>query len=121
MVAGAGLRAPEPTCSTSAMSRSKEARNAAQCSRSAPCRSASPQRAQRRPQAPSQTASFHASRPWMAGGSSTGRELAISRCDAQSSVWRAIHSHAGSSTIARSPASSTRPPRESSTSRRTSP
>ena len=81
MDAGAGPHLPEPTSATRSSSRSNEPRNAAQCSRSAACRTFSPHRAQRGPQAPSQTASLQASRPWTAGGSSTGSELASSRWD----------------------------------------
>ena len=62
MLAGAWPRPPAPTSRSSAHIASNESRNAGQCSRSAPWRIFSPTRAASPPQAPSQTASFQASR-----------------------------------------------------------
>ena len=76
-VAGAVL--PRATFSSTPASQSNEARNDAQCSRSAASRIFSPNRAIRSPRAPAHSASSHDSRSCTARGSNHGSDVAMSR------------------------------------------
>ena len=76
----ARLRRPVASSVSSRSSLANDAPNAGQCSRSTACRSRSPKRAARCPQAPPLSRSVHASRVWMPRGSSGGTEVAITTC-----------------------------------------
>ena len=78
-------------------------------------------RAASAPQAPPHTASFQASRWCMAGDSSHGSEVAISRWSKPPHACSSTQSHSSSSSIERLPSSSTRPARESIITSRVSP
>ena len=93
---------------------SKESPNAAQCSRSAAWRIFSPTHAAKRPQAPSQTASFHASTWCSAGVRNIGSEVPSSRWSTPPVACSSIQRISRGSTMLRTPGSSTRPARESS-------
>jgi hypothetical protein len=103
----------------SRVSRSDEARNDGQCSRSAPCRSFSasrPRRPGRR-----QATSFMDWRWLIACGISHGSEEPISRWSKSPVAFSSIHSNSPSPTIERAPPDRIRPDRVSITSSRTLP
>ena len=111
MVAGAGPG--RHARAASSHRRSNDGLNAAQCSRSTARRSFSLSRAARRPQRPSHSASFHASRWWMPCGRNTGSVLAITRWSNAPRECSTIQSHSSSSTMSLRPSASTRAARES--------
>ena len=121
MLAGGSPRSPAPTARWSSPRRAKDSRKAGQCSRSSAWRTFSPSRAARRPHAPSQTASFQASRSCIAGISSQGSEVASSRWSKPPVACSSSQAHSFSSSMERLPGSSTLPARESMTTRRLSP
>ena len=73
------------------------------------------------PQAPSQTASFQASRWCIPRPRKTGREVASRTWWKSPRVHSSMHAHSSASTIEREPGSSTRPARESITTMRVRP
>ncbi len=115
---GARPRAPDATSTTIPATWTNPPWNAAQCSRSAVCRSHSPTLLPSFPQAPWASASPNASAWWSLGAISSGSDVPTSRWSTSPRIRSSSQAISSSSSIERWSGSSTRAARESTTTSR---